>query len=73
MRPLDLAAERARLAKEIAGRGADVDRTAKKLANADFLARAPEDVVEENRGRLAEAQDAKARLESALARLEALV
>ena len=70
---IDLAAERARLTKEILGRGADVDRTAKKLANADFLARAPEDVVEENRGRLAEAQDAKARLESALARLEALV
>jgi valyl-tRNA synthetase len=70
---IDMAAERARLAKEIAGRGADVDRTAKKLANADFLARAPEDVVEESRGRLAEARDAKARLESALARLEALV
>jgi valyl-tRNA synthetase len=66
---IDLAAEKARLAKEIAALVADVDRTAKKLANPDFVARAPEEVVEENRERLAEAQAAKARLEAALQRL----
>jgi valyl-tRNA synthetase len=66
---IDIAAERARLAKDVAGLAADVDRTAKKLANADFVARAPEEVVEENRERLAEAQAAKAKLESALSRL----
>jgi valyl-tRNA synthetase len=69
---IDLAAERARLDKEIAAHAADIDRTAKKLANADFVSRAPEDVVEENRERLAEARDAKTRLEAAKARLEAL-
>ena len=38
---IDLAAERARLAKDIAALDADIDRTAKKLANPDFVARAP--------------------------------
>jgi valyl-tRNA synthetase len=69
---IDLKAERARLAKEVAALGADIDRTAKKLANADFVARAPEEVVEENRERLAEAQAARTRLEAALGRLEAV-
>jgi valyl-tRNA synthetase len=70
---IDLAAEQARLAKEIATLGSDIDRTAKKLGNADFVARAPEEVVEENRERLAEAEAAKAKLESALTRLGAVV
>jgi valyl-tRNA synthetase len=67
---VDLAAERARLGKEIAAHGADIDRTAKKLANPDFVSRAPDEVVEENRERLADSEGAKARLEAALARLE---
>jgi len=67
---IDLAAERARLAKEVASLAGDIARTTGKLANADFVARAPEEVVEENRERLAEAQTAKARLEAALKRLE---
>lgn len=67
---IDLAAEKARLTKDIASAASDIDRTAKKLANADFVARAPEEVVEENRERLAEAEAAKAKLEAALARLE---
>jgi len=69
---IDVAAERARLTKEIAAFAADIDRTAKKLANADFVARAPEEVVEENRERLAGAEAGKAKLEAALARLEAV-
>jgi valyl-tRNA synthetase len=67
---IDLAAERARLTKDIATLAQDIDRTAKKLANGDFVSRAPEEVVEENRARLADAEAAKAKLESALARLE---
>ena len=67
---VDFAAERARLGKEIGTLAADIDRTAKKLANPDFVARAPEEVVEENRERLAEAETAKAKLEAALQRLE---
>jgi valyl-tRNA synthetase len=45
------------------------DRTAKKLANAEFVACAPGEAVEENRGLLAEAQSARAKLEGALERL----
>jgi valyl-tRNA synthetase len=67
---IDLDAERARLAKDRARAVQDADRIAKKLGNADFVARAPEDVVEENRERLQAARDEAARLDAALARLE---
>ena len=67
---VDLAGERARLAKEIGTLASDIDRTARKLANPDFVARAPEEVVEENRDRLADAEASKAKLEAALQRLE---
>jgi len=69
---IDLAAERARLAKETAALTQEIDRSARKLANADFVARAPEEVVEENRERLAEAQAARDRLDAALKRLDAI-
>jgi valyl-tRNA synthetase len=69
---IDVTAERARLAKEIGVLDQDVERTAKKLANADFVARAPQEVVEENRERLTEAQAARAKLEAALARLQSV-
>jgi valyl-tRNA synthetase len=69
---IDLAAERARLSKEVGALSADIEKTARKLSNPDFVARAPEEVVEENRERLAEAEAAKAKLESALARLTAV-
>ncbi|WP_337188401.1 valine--tRNA ligase [Phenylobacterium sp.] len=67
---IDIAAERARLGKEVANLAADIDRTAKKLANPDFVARAPEEVVEENRERLADAEAARDKLQGALSRLE---
>jgi len=41
----------------------------KKLANADFVARAPEEIVEENRERLEAARDEVARLDAALRRI----
>ncbi|PTS81849.1 MULTISPECIES: valine--tRNA ligase [unclassified Caulobacter] len=69
---IDLAAEKARLTKEIAGHAGEIEKTNKKLNNPDFLARAKEEVVEENRERLAEAQAAKAKLEAALSRLAAV-
>jgi valyl-tRNA synthetase len=69
---IDLAAERTRLAKEIGALEQDIDRTAKKLANPDFVARAPEEVVEENRERLNAAEQAKVKLAAALIRLEAV-
>ncbi len=66
---IDLAAEKARLTKEIAGHVGEIEKVGKKLGNPDFLARAKEEVVEENRERLAEAEAAKAKLEAALSRL----
>ncbi|MHB8529534.1 MAG: class I tRNA ligase family protein, partial [Caulobacteraceae bacterium] len=70
---IDLTAERARLAKEIASRAADVERAERKLDNPEFVDRAPPEVVEENRAKLAEAREAMVRLKTALARLEGLV
>jgi valyl-tRNA synthetase len=67
---IDLAAERARLTKEIAGHVSDIERVNKKLGNPDFLAKAKEEVIEENREKLAEAEAAKAKLEAALGRLQ---
>lgn len=69
---IDLAAEKARLAKEIAGHVGEIEKVNKKLGNPDFLARAKEEVVEENRERLAEAEAARAKLEAALSRLESV-
>jgi valyl-tRNA synthetase len=69
---IDLGAEKARLSKEIAALASDADKTRRKLDNADFVARAPDEVVEENRERLAEAEAAQAKLQSALSRLEAV-
>ena len=45
-------------------------RSQQKLANADFVRRAPEEVVEENRERLAAAEAEVARLEAALRWIE---
>jgi len=66
---IDVAAETARLQKALSVADADIDRVKKKLDNADFMARAPEAVVAENREKLAEAEAAKAKLAAALARL----
>ena len=66
---IDLAAERARLAKELAKARAEAAKVAVKLDNADFVARANPEVVEENRERLAQFGADAIRLESALGRL----
>ena len=66
---IDFAAERARLAKEIAKLKSEEGKIEGKLGNADFLARAPEEVVDEQRERLAEAKGRRAKLELALSRL----
>jgi len=66
---IDLAAERARLTKDIAVHAGDIERINRKLGNPDFLAKAKEEVVEENRDRLAELEAARGKLEAALGRL----
>jgi valyl-tRNA synthetase len=67
---IDVAAEKARLRKALATLEDDVQRVRRKLDNPDFMARAPETVVAENRARLDEAETAAAKLTSALAKLE---
>ena len=67
---IDLAAERARLAKEMAKCDADIARVDQKLGNADFLKRAPEEVVDGEREKREEAQARKAKIAEALERLQ---
>jgi valyl-tRNA synthetase len=67
---IDLAAERARLAKEMAKCDADIARVDAKLGNPNFVARAPEDVVEEEKEKREEASARKAKIAEALQRLE---
>ena len=66
---VDLAAEAERLTKECRKLDSDIARIDAKLANADFLSRAPEEVVEEQRDRREEAVARRAKTEEALARL----
>ncbi len=66
---IDLDAERARLAKEAARIEGEILKVTRKLDNADFVARAKPEVVEENRERLASFQSDLARLKAALGRL----
>ena len=66
---IDLKAESARLQKEIKKLADEVGKIDAKLANAAFVARAPEEVVEEQRERRAQAEQTGARLSTALERL----
>ncbi len=58
-----------RLDKEIATLDKDIASTEKKLGNADFVARAPEEIVEENRDRLKDWSLRRDKLKSARAAL----
>jgi len=69
---IDLTAERARLEKEIAAFDSDIGHVNKKLGNPNFVARAAAEVVEEQRAKLAEAEEGKVKLQAALARLDAM-
>ena len=68
---IDLDQEKARLRKEIGRADGEIAKIDKKLSNRGFLAKAPPDVVEENRERRDEADRARAKLAEALKRLEA--
>ena len=67
---VDLAAERTRLEKEMSKVEADIKRVDAKLGNAQFLARAPEEVVEEEREKRDEALARKQKIIEALERLK---
>ncbi|MFN3890484.1 MAG: valine--tRNA ligase [Beijerinckiaceae bacterium] len=66
---IDISAERARLAREIGKEEKEVAKVDAKLGNADFLKRAPEEVVEENRERRQDALDRIEKMKAALKRL----
>jgi valyl-tRNA synthetase len=67
---IDLAAERARLDKEIAKAEADIKRVDTKLGNEKFVANAPEDIVEEEKEKREAAVARKEKILEALERLK---
>jgi valyl-tRNA synthetase len=66
---IDFAKERARLQKDLAKAESEIAKIDAKLGNADFLARAPDEVVDEQKERRAEAAALAERLREAVARL----
>ena len=67
---IDVDAEKARLAKEIAKTEAEIKKLSGKLNNQGFLDKAPEAVIEENRSRLAEEEARLEKLTAAVRRLQ---
>jgi valyl-tRNA synthetase len=68
---IDLDQERARLAKEKSAIESELGKIAQKLGNAQFIAKAKPEAIEEQRERQAEKQGALVRVGAALARLGA--
>jgi valyl-tRNA synthetase len=66
---IDFAAERARLQKEIGKLESEIGKIDGKLANAAFVAKAPPDVVDEQRERRDDAKATRDRLAQALKQL----
>jgi valyl-tRNA synthetase len=67
---IDLAAEHARLEKEIGKADSDIKRVDAKLANEKFVANAPEEIVEEEKEKREAAVARKTKLQEALERLK---
>jgi valyl-tRNA synthetase len=66
---VDMGKEKERLTRELAKVEKDLSSLTKKLGNAEFLARAPADVVAKDKERTAELQGARAKLFDALAKM----
>ena len=66
---VDLDVERARLAKKIEEMVFEVSRAERKLANRDFVSKAPREVVDKERAKLEEYRTAKEKLEARLREL----
>ena len=69
---VDVAAESARLGKEIARLQGEIVKTEAKLGNESFVARAPAAVVEQERARMADFKQSVGRLQEQLLRLGAV-
>jgi valyl-tRNA synthetase len=66
---IDIEAEKGRLTKEIGKLDSEIAGVDRKLGNEQFVAKAPEEVIEEQRTRRAEAVDRRERIAAALGRL----
>ena len=66
---IDFAAERGRLAKELKKLADEIARIDAKLGNPAFVAKAPEEVVEENRDKREEYVQRRIKVDEALKRL----
>lgn len=69
---VDISQESERLEKDIAKIDAEIEKINRKLSNEKFIAKAPEEVVAENRSRLAEEEQKRGKLAGALSRLQAV-
>jgi valyl-tRNA synthetase len=69
---VDVAEEEKRLQKEIAKVQKDIDLFTRKLANEQFVANAPDHVIEKDRGKLRDAEEKIAVLEESLGKIQAL-
>jgi valyl-tRNA synthetase len=69
---IDLDQERARLQKENDKHDTEIAKIEKKLNNYGFVSKAPASVVDENKARVAAAQDAKSKVLEALSRLASI-
>ena len=69
---IDVAREQARLQKELEKTGSEISKWTAKLGNEAFVAKAPPEVIEEQRERLAEATASRAKLAAALEQLATL-
>jgi valyl-tRNA synthetase len=67
---IDFTKERARISKEIQKAEGEIGRIDQKLANKDFVARAPEEVIEEQKEKRAEYDAARSKFAEALKRLD---
>ena len=66
---IDIAAEKARLEKEVAKLDGEIAQIDKKLGNEQFVAKAPEEVIEEQKQRREAAVERRAKIQDALTRL----
>lgn len=69
---IDVDAEVARLTKELGKVSGEIKKLSGKLSNEQFLSKAPEDVIVEQKRRLAEETETKDQLEAALERMKEL-
>lgn len=66
---IDLAVEKARLQKEVGKLDAEISQIDKKLGNEQFVAKAPEEVIEEQKARREAAAERRTHISEALKRL----